>query len=130
MLSVEEMREKIKDYCNTTTCYYCLLDSGNHCYLDATDEEVIKNYSIINSAGGFNEDDSQEEVNQDKTQDNIHLNGYIFDSLMYRYQLARERQLMYEIMKENTNPETARHRYGRDVMKFREILEEVIGEHD
>ena len=130
MLSVEEMREKIKDYCNTTTCYYCLLDSGNHCYYDATDEEVIKNYSIINSAGGFSEDDSKEEVNQDKTQDNIHLNGYIFDSLMYRYQLARERQLMYEIMKENTNPETARHRYGRDVMKFREILEEAIGEHD
>lgn len=130
MLSVEEMREKIKDYCNTTTCYYCLLDSGNHCYYDATDEEVIKNYSIINSAGGFNEDDSQEEVNQDKTQDNIHLNGYIFDSLTYRYQLARERQLMYEIVKEGVEPKIARDRFNRDMMRFVQILDEAIGEHD
>lgn len=130
MLSIEEMREKIRDYCNTTNCYYCLLDSNNHCYSDATDEEIIKNYSIINSAGGFDEDDSQEETKKDETQDNIHLNGYIFDSLMYRYQLARERQLMYEIAKEGINPETARHRCGRDVNRFREILEEAMGEHD
>lgn len=62
--------------------------------------------------------------------DNIHLNGYIFDSLMYRYQLARERQLLWEVKMERKEPEKARSEFCRDVLRFREILEETIGEHD
>lgn len=126
MLSVEEMREKIRNYCVSrgSACVDCPLRTESNCYnrLQADAKAIEKNYETLLNSGVLDSDNK--EVNK------IHLNGYIFDSLIYRYQLARERQLMWEIVKENTNPETARHRYGRDVMKFREILEEVIGEHD
>lgn len=130
MLSVEEMREKIKNYCYKHDCNCCPLDTNGNCYINATDEEVIANYRILNNTEAFTNEDDTQTSKVDEIKNSIHLNGYIFDSLMYRYQLARERQLMWEIIKENTNPETARHRYGRDVNRFREILEEAMGEHD
>lgn len=125
MLSIEEMRQEIKKYCYTKqNCYGCPLRNNHlaYCYTGVSSEEIEQNYNTLINNGCIE--------NKNNMMDTKHLNGYIFDSLMYRYQLARERQLMYEIMEENTNPETARHRYGHDVMKFREILEEVIGEHD
>ena len=70
------------------------------------------------------------EETRKKHEDKIHLNGYIFDSLMFRYQLAREHQVIYEITKENIDPRTARDSFKRDLIRFREILEEAIGEHD
>lgn len=59
-----------------------------------------------------------------------HLKGYIFDSLMFRYQLARERQLLWEVRVENKEAGKARSNFNRDAVRFREILEEIIGEHD
>lgn len=64
-----------------------------------------------------------------------HLKDYIFDSLVYRYKLAREQAMQYELMiakKEgNYNKEDAiRHIANRDVMRFIEILDEAMGEHD
>ena len=48
-----------------------------------------------------------------------HLKGYIYDSLVYRYQLARYKASL-----------KARFNYDRDLMRFCEILNEAIGEHD
>lgn len=63
-----------------------------------------------------------------------HLKGYIFDSLIYRYKLAREQAMQYElyIAKQNhSGKESAITQMAeRDVMRFIEILEEAIGEHD
>lgn len=129
MLSVEEMKRKIIDYCQTTSCCNCPLDPDGICFIFATDEEIIANYNTLNNAGAFGKDNTQE-TKQDETQSNKHFKGYIFDSIVYRYQLARERQLMWEITKEKEDSETARRSYKRDVMRFIEILDEVIGEHD
>lgn len=122
MLSIEEMRKSILVFCleqvKNSSCSKCPLNQFNKCSRNLNNYEIARNYQVL-----FGE--NEEENNEDK-----HLNGYIFDSLMYRYQLARECQLMWEIIKENTNPETARHSYGRDVTRFREILEEAMGEHD
>lgn len=64
-----------------------------------------------------------------------HLKGYIFDSLVYRYKLAREQAMQYELIvakKEDSycKEKAIRHMANRDVMRFIEILEEAMGEHD
>lgn len=59
-----------------------------------------------------------------------HLKGYIFDSLVFRYITARDAQAELEIRKEGITYETAKSRAGRDKMRFIQILNEAIGEHD
>lgn len=65
-----------------------------------------------------------------------HLKGYMFDSLVYRYKLARHKMTEMEIAEERKSSHP-RHDYNyylkqeeRDVMRFIQILDEVIGEHD
>lgn len=64
------------------------------------------------------------EIENDK-----HLNGYIFDSLVYRYQLARQELAKY-IAYYNTNRsfEQETMNANRDIMRFVQILDELIGE--
>lgn len=58
-----------------------------------------------------------------------HTNGYIFDSLVYRYQIARYKAMHIDI-KEGKSLSVAKSLYDRDVMRFIQILDEAIGEHD
>lgn len=66
--------------------------------------------------------------------EDTHLKGYIFDSLVYRYKLAREKAMQYELCiakQACSGKETAIVQIAeRDVMKFIQILNEAIGEHD
>lgn len=65
-----------------------------------------------------------------------HTKGYIYDSLCYRYQLARYKAMEMDIntfaidlgLKEAQKK--AKVLYERDCMRFYQILDEVIGEHD
>lgn len=66
-----------------------------------------------------------------------HKNGYAFDSLVYRYQMARyqaaqleEQQLIYQGKTKPEARERAMNNYKRDCFRFIEILDEVIKEHD
>lgn len=69
-----------------------------------------------------------------------HLKGYMFDSLVYRYQLALEqrtevlaRQYIWSGKFSDRNEAEAyvrQHENKRDLMAFIRILEEAIGEHD
>lgn len=67
-----------------------------------------------------------------------HTKGYIYDSLCYRYQLARYKAMkedieMYINSKGYTKKEAenaARKLYERDCKRFYQILNEAIGEHD
>ena len=67
-----------------------------------------------------------------------HHKGYIYDSLVYRYQLARYKASLKDaddiMEKENISRREAeaeaRFNYDRDLMRFCEILNEAIGEHD
>lgn len=67
-----------------------------------------------------------------------HLKGYMYDSLCYRYQLARykacEADVMDLVMTKGLSKREAeakaRDLYERDCMRFYQILDEAIGEHD
>lgn len=63
------------------------------------------------------------EIENDK-----HLNGYMFDSLVYRYQLARQelaKYVAYYNSKRSLEQETIS--ANRDIMRFIQILDELIG---
>ena len=66
-----------------------------------------------------------------------HLKGYIYDSLALRYQFARYKCMEVDIQdliskgyKKSRAKEIAKGCYDRDFMRFIEILDEAIGEHD
>lgn len=60
----------------------------------------------------------------------LHLKGYIYDSLVYRYQLARYSQADYEAKEKGITMQESRNRAVRDIIRFIQILNEAIGEHD
>lgn len=127
-MTIEEMRAEIEKYCNYrvsifSDCVNCPLGNTEEegCYSKNSigDEGVKRNYNILVNCGAIK-----------KKESDVHLNGYIFDSLMYCYQVARERQLFLEVIQEHKDVEKAREQCNRDVLKFREILKEAMGEHD
>lgn len=60
-----------------------------------------------------------------------HLKGYIYDSLVYRYIRAREAMAEYEWSQNNNHDRIYYHDLAkRDIMRFIQILDEAIGEHD
>ena len=80
-------------------------------------------------------DDNNLEFFNERTK---HTKGYMYDSLCYRYQLARYKAIDKDVemyinsrgysKKEAEN--AARELYERDCMRFYQILDEAIGEHD
>ena len=64
-------------------------------------------------------------------EDEKKLKGYQYDSLVYRYIRAREKQAEYEYIYGKTSDRiTCDERANRDIMRFCQILDEVIGEHE
>jgi hypothetical protein len=74
----------------------------------------------------------------DKNEHEKHLKGYIYDSLVYRYPLAlykaslkdAEDIMIREGISKKEAEAKARRNYERDLMRFVQILDEGIGEHD
>ena len=63
----------------------------------------------------------------------IQMKGYAFDSLVMRYEKARDAQMRAEQLEERKqggSGERAKNRAERDKMRFIQILDEVIGDHD
>ena len=68
----------------------------------------------------------------------IHSRGFAYDSLIYRFKDYQSRAFQMEVIdykyKHNTGEQEAREYvrtlYNRDLMRFIQILDEVIGEHD
>ncbi len=70
-------------------------------------------------------------------QNKKHLNGYLYDSLCYRFIRAREQMAEYEYLRDyqsnknnHTDWKVYRERANRDIMRFCQILDEAIGDHD
>ena len=57
-----------------------------------------------------------------------HLKGYMYDSLIYRYKEALYKAHLYDA--ERNGESFRKQSYLRDLMKFIQILDEAIGEHD
>lgn len=68
----------------------------------------------------------------------IHTKGYMYDSLIYRFKDYQARAFQAEVVdfkyKRNCSEIEARERvrdsHNRDLMRFIQILDEAIGEHD
>lgn len=67
--------------------------------------------------------DEAPEIENDK-----HLNGYMFDSLVYRYQLARQELAKYIAYYDERSLRQETLNANRDIMRFVQILDELIGE--
>lgn len=69
---------------------------------------------------------------------NEHIRGFMFDSLVYRFKDYQARAFMSEVhdykYNHNVSEAEARQRikfmHDRDLMRFIQILDEAIGEHD
>lgn len=64
------------------------------------------------------------------TKADSHLKGYIYDSLVFRYMKARDAEAELGRLTQKVSYETSVKRANRDKMRFNEILNEAIGEHD
>ena len=58
-----------------------------------------------------------------------HTKGFMYDSLVCRYQLARYKAIQVDIH-EGMTSSAAKSLYERDIMRFTQILDEAMGEHD
>jgi len=75
---------------------------------------------------------------KNKQEQDKHLKGYIYDSLVYRYQIALDKAYLKDIddymIQNNASCKEAApivmRRHERDLMRFCQILNEAIGEHD
>lgn len=75
---------------------------------------------------------------KNKEEHKKHLKGYIYDSLVYRYQLAlykaslkdAEDMVIRDYISKKEAEAKAREMYKRDMLRFCEILDEAIGERD
>lgn len=68
----------------------------------------------------------------------IHTKGFMYDSLIYRFKDYQSRAFLIEVLdykythncSEIDAREQVRKRHDRDLMRFIQILNEAIGEHD
>lgn len=77
------------------------------------------------------------EVENKMLENKKHSNGYAYDSLVYRYQLARYKACEVEIRDlqikniSRAEAEARAHKEAkRDILRFCEILDDVMEEHD
>lgn len=71
-------------------------------------------------------------------ENNRHLKGYMFDSLVYRFKDYQHKAFEHDIMMYKSDRNISRidaelaitHRHERDLMRFMEILNEAMGDHD
>lgn len=93
---------------------------------------------LINDGKSYIEMNSLNKMIEEHTQLQKHCNGYAYDSLVYRYQLARMRLAQYEateyFIENGGSRAEARAKANklaqRDIMRFGQILDEVMKEHD
>lgn len=91
---------------------------------------------MINNLKKYYPDIKNKEKDEKTSTEEKRLKGYIYDSLVYRYQLARYKASLKEIepLMELNNWSYKKAEafveklYERDVMRFCKILDEVIGE--
>ena len=81
----------------------------------------------------WDEDNKDTAAAQERMLQMVRLKGYAFDSLVFRYEKARDEQMRYEQIEEHKkggDGSRAKARADRDKMRFIQILDDVIGDHD
>lgn len=101
-------------------------EDSNGTHYDVIDVTTNKKVAEIPTNYFFATDEIEDKINQ-------HLKGFIFDSLVYRYKNAREKLAIYEEQEKKKRGEPFEHikkNAERDIMRFIQILDEGIGDHD
>ena len=83
-------------------------------------------------------DQLKKDINDALNEYTINRKGYMYDSLCYRYQLARYKAceadamdlVITKGMSKREAEAQARKAYERDCLRFYQILDEAIGEHN
>lgn len=86
----------------------------------------------------FEINEALEKIKEETKNNEKHLKGYIYDSLVYRYQLALYKATETEardlMIRENLSRQEAealaRRNFDQSLIRFCQILDEAIGEHD
>lgn len=86
----------------------------------------------------FKINEALEKIKEETKNNEKHLKGYIYDSLVYRYQLALykateidARDLMIKRNLSRQEAEAQAHvNFNQSLIRFCQILDEAIGEHD
>lgn len=93
---------------------------------------IQEKYPYIN-VRSWDEENKDTAAAQVRMLQSVRLKGYAFDSLVLRYEKARDAQMRYEQIeerKEGGDGSRAKARADRDKMRFIQILDDVIGDHD
>ena len=93
---------------------------------------IKEKYPYIN-VRSWDEENKDTAAAQERMLQMVRLKGYAFDSLVFRYEKARDEQMRYEQIEERKkggDGSRAKSRAERDKMRFIQILDDVIGDHD
>ena len=93
---------------------------------------IQEKYPYIN-VRSWDEENKDTAAAQERMLQMVRLKGYAFDSLVFRYEKARDEQMRYEQIEERKkggDGSRAKNRAERDKMRFIQILDDVIGDHD
>ena len=77
--------------------------------------------------------EKEEAIKETELKNEKRAKGYGYDSLVFRFKEARYKQAELEAIEARKNgkdPSTAKERAERDFMRFCQILDDLLGEHD
>ena len=111
-------------------------DPATNAFIEQLNKDIQKTiqekypYIDVHSWDEENKDTAAAQV---RMLQSVRLKGYAFDSLVFRYEKARDEQMRYEQIEERKkggDGSRAKSRADRDKMRFIQILDDVIGDHD
>ena len=111
-------------------------DPATNAFIEQLNKDIQKTiqekypYIDVHSWDEENKDTAAAQV---RMLQSVRLKGYAFDSLVLRYEKARDAQMRYEQIEERKkggDGSRAKSRADRDKMRFIQILDDVIGDHD
>lgn len=111
-------------------------DPATNAFIEQLNKDIQKTiqekYPYVD-VRSWDEDNKDTAAAQERMLQMVRLKGYAFDSLVFRYEKARDAQMRYEQIeerKEGGDGSRAKSRADRDKMRFIQILDDVIGDHD
>lgn len=111
-------------------------DPATNAFIEQLNKDIQKTiqekYPYID-VHSWDEENKDTAAAQERMLQMVRLKGYAFDSLVFRYEKARDEQMRYEQIEERKkggDGSRAKSRADRDKMRFIQILDDVIGDHD
>lgn len=127
---IKEVLERKKRLCTHE------FDPATNAFIEQLNKDIQKTiqekYPYVDVLN-WNEENKDTAAAQVRMLQSVRLKGYAFDSLVLRYEKARDAQMRYEQIEERKkggDGSRAKARADRDKMRFIQILDDVIGDHD